>query len=314
MTVLGGIGCCCGDVNCSFCSDDTSGKTIQVSISGFAPAGFCADLDGTYPVSSTDNNYLHLPWLDDPPSAGTVQDATYYYNVLTLPKASGTTIDSDVCGFFFAIDEATYDPVVGDCQTCADACYVDTSGVDGRSCDPLVPDTCDDGGGFANGSTCDGMADFCDCYGINTYSCAPDCTVDGYSADPGYVPCCSCVYDAGLADWFCGCSAGTSTGTVTDGLVGGGIWLWVYRNAADEVVVYAYLYLANVATGDLQVYSGEHVFTGESSLTCLTELDGLAITLTDRIPWRPAGSGSCLSGTYAVCDTAATITLTIDIV
>jgi len=293
---------------------------MQVTLTGNGPAGSCARLDGTYSVRTSPGG---LPWLDGGVlgSTATLQGLTAAWNVLTLPKyttvAGVDTIDSDVCEWTFLSAAESYDPRTGACSTCGDDCTLDLSSKDGMTCDPLVADTCDDLGGFPSPtSSCDGSGAMCDCLGFWQYGCIEDCTITGYSADSSYVPCCNCVFDGGLMDWFCSCT-GAASGTYTKlADFGAVIGVFVYRNAADDVVVYAYVIPYNNTLGNLQVYSGEHVFTGKTSLTCLSELDGLSITLTDRLGWIADTSpiGACLSGDYHVCDETASITLDIEFV
>ena len=312
------LNCCCGNANCYYCSDDVSSKNLQVTLLGNGPAGSCARLDGTYSVSSPADD---LPWLDGGTTGttATVQDIAVPWNVLTLPKYTTSggvdTIDSNVCAWRFDSALEDYGPKAGSCTACGGDRALDMSSKDASPCDPLVADTCDEGFPPPS-SACNPGGEVCDCLGFWDFGCQEDCTITGYSTDPDYVPCCTCVYDAGLADWFCSCT-GTATGTYTvlqyfTAVIG----VFVYRNSANDVVVYAYVIPNNQTLGNLQVYSGEHVFTGKTSLTCLSELDGLSITLTDAFGWIPDTSpiGSCLSGDYHVCDETASITLTLDLV
>jgi hypothetical protein len=303
--------CCCGD-GCEFCSDDITSKTMQITISGGAPAGSCADFDGVYGSPIYDGNPNNLPWLDSTPTA-TAQDLDNPYNVITLPKYSGTTLDSGVCGWRFESAESEYDPICGECTGCASGCEL-TTDVDGVECDPLQADSCDyPGAGFTVSSPCDAPGYDCDCLGFHDYSCEPNCTITGYSEDPSYIPCCTCVYD-GVGSWLCSCTGGATGSNGVVSLISQATTVWVYRNSSDEVVVYVWMGIYSGSAGLCQVYSGEHVFTGESQIECLSELDGLSITLTDRLTYQSAGAGTCSSGVYSPCDTAASITVTIDFV
>ena len=256
--MLGGLKCCCGNADCSFCSDNVSVKSIQVTLASMSPAGSCADMDGVYATLTTPMD-MSLPWLDDPATTATTQDASYPLNVLTLPKHTGTTLDSGVCSWEFPIGSAPYSPVTGACAACSGACDMDYSGVDGNPCDPLVPSDCD--GGSPGSPACDAGGHPCDCLGFRTYECLADCTQPGDSLPN---PCCTCAYD-GISSWLCGCTGTAAGGNPSIDNVYGTIYLYVYKNSVNDVVVYGLVIVQNATLGNLQIYSGEHVFTGKTS-------------------------------------------------